>query len=847
MFEDYKEKEQKAKKYQKQDITSHLGPKAWTRQEFTENFSTKEKKANLTPWRLQDMHMEIVGNYKVVGLSRDEGKLNEDLFRSIKRNEVGAISEDDKFWKLYAANTTKNGFSKGVGHYLGVEDAKQFFEHAERLGRTDDGKGIEFPHPDGEINLDAPKGTETRWLRGSGSFAPAAGCMTDFAKKSEKLKNSILAQEYHPGRTDLFLLPLVTVLSEEESGKESPELDKKMRDDIDQGAAVLWNFKDWGKPTSVVPARVIFQPTPEDPNRHRAVKDYRYLNGIINRDGLLLPDHIGISIKTSFGNSASKQDLKSGYHQVRTNKACYHLVAVSWNGRVYAYTCMSFGMRDAPKEFQARTKFVAEKIFKALHPKASEVYLDDFIQIWQGEGNEEIKVQATKNIIVENGFVISSKKCKGPCNVIDILGLELNINERLLRVSNEKNESIRIYINRAQELGKRNLLTTKDLAQLLGKLVSVEPAMPHLMLLTRQLFEELKNALVEYKVGEEIPDIRRKNDASSIVWGSHSVRWSEDCQSCLEFIVEKWDELNGQSLDPPGATLIIKTDASEDATGGRTIKVKLISQKEVKENLLNLTLEQKVEDIDISKHTSWLTMDQASLSSTAREAWAIWLTLEDIREEDLQGKDIVFATDNQGLAKRLFKGSTNMSVNEPLLKIVTKLLNCNARWSGAFWLRRTYMKTEDELSRERGVAENTTTNEVWFRTWKGKLPSNEVPNIDLFASKDNAVCARFASFMKDDGGLFDGAALVSNLKRGDIPYMFPTTSLLSKALNGWEASESEIAYLVVPASTVEGRFKQLREKIEKKYGCVGENLEAVTPWYIKEGTWKFVIYRLEKK
>lgn len=59
------------------------------------------------------------------------------------------------------------------------------------------------------------------------------------------------------------------------------------------------------------------------------------------------------------GDRIAKEDLKTGYHQIRLRKEDRHLCTTIWRGKLYAFTCMTFGLRDAPGEFQRRTEFAA--------------------------------------------------------------------------------------------------------------------------------------------------------------------------------------------------------------------------------------------------------------------------------------------------------------------------------------------------------------------------------------------------------------------------------------------------------------------------------------------------------
>lgn len=163
------------------------------------------------------------------------------------------------------------------------------------------------------------------------------------------------------------------------------------------------------------------------------------------------------------------------------------------------------------------------------------------------------------------------------------------------------------------------------LAQLLGKLVS-EPAMPPLMLLTRQLFEELKNAY-----------------ASSILWRSHDIYWCEmwnemwnvKCEKRsidrknrkkLLFINEKWDRLDGQSSPP-------------NQQGHHSFEPTRVRRRYCLES--NSFPAGETKSAMISSTESF---EMNEVSSTAREARSIWLTVKEIPDAILRNTDVMFET-----------------------------------------------------------------------------------------------------------------------------------------------------------------------------------------------------------
>ena len=148
------------------------------------------------------------------------------------------------------------------------------------------------------------------------------------------MKNCVTAKSYSPGRKDTDLLPLFLYEKEKEGEEKSVEqlekIDRKTRDMWDQRAIVEWNFEEWGLPTVVSPARIILQPTEEDPLKDRYVNDERYVNANIDRKPMSLPRHISIAKESKVGDLGTKEDMKAGYLQMELEESDMHTVALEW-------------------------------------------------------------------------------------------------------------------------------------------------------------------------------------------------------------------------------------------------------------------------------------------------------------------------------------------------------------------------------------------------------------------------------------------------------------------------------------------------------------------------------------
>jgi len=203
--------------------------------------------------------------------------------------------------------------------------------------------------------------------------------------------------------------------------------------------------------------------------------DLRYANGCIDNDSPDLPSVVSIARQVRRDDVTSKQDMKAGDHQVPMAKSCWHLAAIEWRGRIYCCTCETFGFRDAPGQFQRRTSCVAQAIKNELKRRVSEVYLDDFVQ-------SDRRVDADKVIAIQlrHGLVVSRENCADPSTRTEVLGLEIDTKTMKLLISEKKSTKIRDDIEDVLREGKER--DTLAVAQLLGRLVSVEPAVPYLLL-----------------------------------------------------------------------------------------------------------------------------------------------------------------------------------------------------------------------------------------------------------------------------------------------------------------------------------------------------------------------------
>ena len=93
-----------------------------------------------------------------------------------------------------------------------------------------------------------------------------------------------------------------------------------------------------------------------------------------------LDDALKLVCRFGPGTQLVKMDLKDAYRVVPVHSKDQHLLAVSWDGAIYADRSLPFGLLSAPKIFTA----VADTITWALFTRGIRFllhYLDDFLFI----------------------------------------------------------------------------------------------------------------------------------------------------------------------------------------------------------------------------------------------------------------------------------------------------------------------------------------------------------------------------------------------------------------------------------------------------------------------------------
>lgn len=199
-------------------------------------------------------------------------------------------------------------------------------------------------------------------------------------------------------------------------------------------------------------------------------------------------------------------DLKDAYFLVPVHQEHRKYLRFSFNGNLYEFTCLPFGLCTAPFVFTKLTKPVVHKLRSQGH--ISVIYLDDLLLIGRSQEECIANIQETRSLLESLGFILNLEKCQlRPSTTCKFLGFMLNSAEMQVELTDKKRQTI---LRLAQKFKNQKQCKIRDLARFLGILVAACPAVKYGPLYTkrleRQKFLALERSHDNFDQSMELPN-----------------------------------------------------------------------------------------------------------------------------------------------------------------------------------------------------------------------------------------------------------------------------------------------------------------------------------------------------
>ena len=243
----------------------------------------------------------------------------------------------------------------------------------------------------------------------------------------------------------------------------------------------------------------------------------------------------------------TKVDLKDAYFSIPVSSHDRKFLRFRWQGKMYQFNCLPFGLSSAPWIFTKATKPVVT-ILRTLGMRII-IYIDDILVM---APSKELAQEHTECLIflLENlGFTVNRQKSlTDPTQEIDFLGLVADSVLMELRLPGSKIKNIRFD---AKALLQMVQPTAREVSRLLGKLTHATHAMRAAPLFFRHLQACLQAALQPLQDYSQHCPLTKEAKEDLNWWAIHPTSW------------------NGKSIIRGNPDLTIETDASNTGWGAR--------------------------------------------------------------------------------------------------------------------------------------------------------------------------------------------------------------------------------------------------------------------------------------
>ena len=233
---------------------------------------------------------------------------------------------------------------------------------------------------------------------------------------------------------------------------------------------------DWAPPGLQI-SRFGVIPKGQEPGKWRLITDLSSPHGYSVNDGIegaicsltytTVDTVADAAYRLGTGSLMGKFDVEAAYRQIPVHPQDRLLQAVQWEGNIYVDPRLPFGLRSAPKIFNA----VADALQWILQQAGINClfhYLDDFIMLG-APGTEECREAMTivEHICKALGVPLKAQKTEGPTTLIKFLGIVIDTIKGILLLPADKLNKLQDLL---REWGDRRSCTRKELESLIGHL-----------------------------------------------------------------------------------------------------------------------------------------------------------------------------------------------------------------------------------------------------------------------------------------------------------------------------------------------------------------------------------------
>ena len=521
---------------------------------------------------------------------------------------------------------------------------------------------------------------------------------------------------------------------------------------------------------------VVISPLGVEPKKPRGLWDGRYVNEFC-RDIPFTMDNASKVAEISWISSyLFKLDHKNGYFHVPLHKDSRKYFGVFWKGIYYVLTVLPFGWKSSPLIYHSITEAVNMYIRSLGIPMLG--WIDDMLgmteQIYRNSSDNEQFQSAMRAMVVVSiilfkaGYFMGiSKCCLIPEQFVTYLGIDCDSKNGRFLVPQERVDK---YIPSLQDFLSRTWISFADMERMVGKLVSLECAVPAGMWYTREQYSAMRLSGVTSMHS-------KKAREGKYIKITEQIR--EEWQMWVFFLSQNsgspWKSYNN---------ILLQADIASDASGRAFAGVVDFPQGETKvtagefqDNLLG-------EDIQVKE-------------AEALRATISMLVME--MPKQIEGRTLVCKVDNQVLKAVWERKGTSKNL---MLNTIGKQIFW-LQFLGKFYISLQYVRSQenvsDQYTRQSPGLEATLSQHIFNQIWAKWGPFNW----DLMASaatvrKDpqGRKLSFFSRYFEETASGVD--VFAQNLCFIEKAYCFPPTPMIGMVVKFLKEQKKDCV-LIIPA------------------------------------------------
>ena len=289
-------------------------------------------------------------------------------------------------------------------------------------------------------------------------------------------------------------------------------------------------------------------PKPHQPGKYRLIVDLSHPRGASVNDGIerelcsmkytSVDEAVRVVVALGPGTQMAKFDIESAYRLIPVHPDDRPMLGMKWKGKLYIDSVLPFGLRSAPKIFNAMADAL-QWVMEQHGVRTMMHYLDDYLVLGGPDSDEcERDLEVALQVCQQLGVPIAAHKTEGPG---EVLTFELDTRRMEVRLPRDKLRRLQQEIPKWQA---RRACQKRELLSLIG---------------------QLQHACCVVKPGRSF--LRRMIDLASTVRELHyKVRLNKGFQSDLQWwacFLQRWNGVGMMAGLVTGAYAgVLTSDAS---------------------------------------------------------------------------------------------------------------------------------------------------------------------------------------------------------------------------------------------------------------------------------------------